>query len=292
MLSPRIALVTRRPQPEYDHDLPVLARALGAAGADVHVVGWDDRDVDWAGFDLAVIRSTWDYSWRTVEYVAWAERCARLTRLANPADVVRWNTDKRYLGELAAAGVPTVPTSYCPPGTSPELPYAESEFVVKPSSGAGARYAARYRADERTAALAQIERMHEEGFTAMVQPYLRHIDVTGERALVYFGGQFLHAVQKGAVLEPGTAYDAVKMPHPDLRPWRPTEAELDVAERALAAIPGSPELLYARVDLVDGPEGGPLVMELELVEPNLFFAVHPGSDSLSRVTELILKAAA
>lgn len=291
MPGPRIALVTCRPQPAHDRDLPVLARALDGAGAEARIVGWDDPDVDWAGFDLAVIRSTWDYSVRADEYVAWAERCAGLTRLANPAHVVRWNTDKRYLGELAAAGVPVVRTTYRAPGDDGELPYSDGEFVVKPTSGAGARYAARYGADERDAARAHIARMHEEGFTAMVQPYMRRIDVTGERALVFVGGEFLHAIQKGAVLAPGTAYDADKVPHPDLRPWRPTAAELDVAERALAAIPGSPELLYARVDLVDGddPDDGPHVMELELVEPNLFLGVHP--DSLPRVTELIVKAA-
>lgn len=289
MPSPRIALVTCRPQPEYDRDLPVLARAVARAGADVHVVGWDDPDVDWAGFDLAVIRSTWDYSLRADAYVAWAERCARLTRLANPAPVVRWNTDKRYLGELAAAGVPTVPTYYCPPGEKPELPEGDGEFVVKPTSGAGARYAARYRTEERDTALAQIARMHDEGYTAMVQPYMRRIDTTGERALVFLGGQYLHAIRKGAVLAPGTAYDADKIPHPDLRPWEATAAELDVAARALQAVPDAPELLYARVDLVDSPEGDPLVMELELVEPNLFLAPHPGS--LPHVVEHILKAA-
>ncbi|MEV7191291.1 hypothetical protein AB0N81_05720 [Streptomyces sp. NPDC093510] len=289
MASPRIALVTRRPQPGHDHDLSDLARAVGETGAEAHVVGWDDPDIDWSRFDLVVIRSTWDYSWRAAEYVAWAERCARLTRLANPADVVRWNTDKRYLGELAEAGVPVVPTYYRAPGEDAGLPDGDEEFVIKPTSGAGARYAARYRADERDAALAHLARMHEEGFTAMVQPYMRRIDVTGERALVFFGGQFLHAVQKGAVLAPGTAYDAAKTPHPDLRPWQPTEAELDVASRALAAAPGGPGLLYARVDLVDGDDGAPRVMELELVEPNLFLAVHPGS--LPRVAELIFKAA-
>ncbi|WP_447037236.1 ATP-grasp domain-containing protein [Streptomyces sp. DSM 118878] len=291
--SPRIALVTRRPQPDHDHDLPVLARALAEADADadVRVVAWDDPDVDWAGFDLAVIRSTWDYSWRTEEYVAWAERCSKLTRLANPAEVVRWNTDKRYLGDLAAAGVPTVPTAYFAPGEDAVLPSGDGEFVVKPASGAGARYVGRYRADEREAALAHIARMHDEGFTAMVQPFVRRIDVTGERALVFIGGEFLHAIRKGAVLAPGTAYDADKMPHPDLRPWEPSAAELDVAARALAAVPGLPELLYARVDIVDGdgPEDGPRVMELELVEPNIFLGLHPGS--LHRVVEGILKAA-
>ncbi|MGW0187733.1 ATP-grasp domain-containing protein [Streptomyces sp. NPDC003362] len=289
-MSPRIALVTCRPGPEVadDRDLPVLAAALREAGADVRVAVWDDPDVDWAEPDLALIRSTWDYSWRSEEFLAWAAKCERTTRLANPADVVRWNADKRYLGELAAAGVPTVPTRYLAPGDPADLP-ADREYVVKPTSGAGARFAARYTPDERDTAVRQLARMHEEGFTAMVQPYVRAIDVTGERALQFFGGRLLHASRKRAVLAPGTPYDARKVAHPGLEPWTPTDAELAVAERALAAVPNPTGLLYARVDLVDGEDGQPAVMELELVEPNLFLGLHPRS--VRGVVEAVLAAA-
>ncbi|MFG2497210.1 RimK family alpha-L-glutamate ligase [Streptomyces sp. NPDC048441] len=291
---PTIALVTSRVQLDtgMDRDLPELARSLGAAGAEVATVSWDDPRVDWEGFDLVVIRSAWDYSERLAEFVAWAGRVARLTILANPASVVRWNTDKRYLGELAAAGVPVIPTRYLAPGDPvgpAELP-DDGEFVVKPAAGAGARLAARYEKGAYDDAVRHIERLHGEGLTAMVQPYMPRIDETGERALVFVGGRFLHAVKKGAVLAPGAAYDDERMPHPDLRPWQPTPAELDVAERALAAVPGSPELLYARVDLVDDAGGfAPCVMELELVEPNLFLGMDAGA--LSAVTEEILAAA-
>ncbi|WP_225859424.1 ATP-grasp domain-containing protein [Streptomyces albicerus] len=286
----RIALVTCREVRDsgYDRDLPVLAAAVEQAGADVAVVCWDDPAVDWDGFDLAVIRSTWDYSWRAAEFVAWAERCGARTALANPADVVRWNTDKRYLGDLAAAGVPVVDTRYLAPGDPADLP-ADREYVVKPASGAGARYAARYTPEEHEAAVRHLERMHTEGLTAMVQPYVRSIDTAGERALQFFGGRFLHAIRKGAVLEPGTAYDEDKVPHPNLRPWEPTPVELAVAERALAAVPGEPDLLYARVDLVDGDDGAPRVMELELVEPNFFLFLHPASVPV--VAEAVVKAA-
>jgi len=286
----RIALVTSRSGIQIDADLPLLVGALREAGAEAEAVFWDDPEVDWAAFDVAVIRSTWDYSWRTAEFVAWAERCSTLTRLANPVDVVRWNTDKRYLGELARRGVPVVPTRYIAPGDTPELP-ADREYVIKPTAGAGARLAARYRPDGRVTALRQLARMHGDGLTAMVQPYVTNIDVTGERAVLFCGGRFLHAIRKGAVLAAGVAYDADKVPHPSLEPWQPTAAELDVAQRALAAVPGAPELLYARVDLVDGDDGQPCVMELELVEPNLFLsAAHPAS--LPVVAEAILKAAA
>ncbi|MEV8591584.1 hypothetical protein [Streptomyces sp. NPDC052012] len=286
----RIALVTCRPGDEVaeDRDLPELVRALEAAGAEASAVVWDHDGVDWGRFDLAVIRSTWDYSWRAAEFTAWAERCGKATRLANPADVVRWNADKRYLGELAAAGVPVVETRYIAAGDPLGLP-SDGEFVVKPTSGAGARFAARYTPDEHDTAVRQLRRMHAEGFTAMVQPYVRSIDTAGERALQFFGGSLLHASRKGAVLAPGTAYDARKVPHPGLTSWTPTAAELAVAERALAAVPGAPELLYARVDLVDGDDGRPRVMELELVEPNLFLSLH--TESVPRVVDAILKAA-
>ncbi|MET9833395.1 hypothetical protein ABZ078_29745 [Streptomyces sp. NPDC006385] len=275
---PRIALVTCRPGPEVsvDRDLPVLLEALREAGAEADSVPWDDDAVDWGGYDLAVLRSTWDYSWRAAEFLAWAQRCSEATRLANPAEVVRWNADKRYLGDLAGAGVPVVPTRYLAPGDTAALP-DDTEYVVKPTSGAGARFAARYTPDEHETAVRQLARMHAEGFTAMVQPYVRGIDVTGERALQFYGGRLLHASRKGAVLTPGTPYDEHKVAHPGLEPWTPTPAELAVAERALAAVPQAPELLYARVDLVDGEDGQPRVMELELVEPNLFLALHTGS---------------
>ncbi|MFF8968429.1 RimK family alpha-L-glutamate ligase [Streptomyces sp. NPDC014995] len=287
---PRIALVTYdpRPEPSADRDLPVLLRALGDAGAEAEAVYWDDAGADWSSYDLAVIRSTWDYSWRAAEFTEWLERCAALTRLANPVEVVRWNTDKRYLGQLAETGVPTVPTRYLAPGEPVGLP-SDHEYVIKPTSGAGARFAARYTPDEHDTAVRHLERMHAEGFTAMVQPYLEGIDVEGERALQFFAGRLLHASRKGAVLAPGTPYDADKVAHPDLEVWQPTSAELAVAERALAAVPGTPDLLYARVDLVDGEDGEPRLMELELVEPNLFLWLHPGS--VPRVTEAILAAA-
>ncbi|MFG2131738.1 RimK family alpha-L-glutamate ligase [Streptomyces sp. NPDC048751] len=286
----RIALVTCRPGPEVsvDRDLPVLVRALEEAGAEPAAVFWDDPDTDWASFDLALIRSTWDYSWRAAEFTAWAEKAGAATRLANPADVIRWNTDKRYLGDLAEAGVPTVPTRYLAPGGAADLP-ADHEYVIKPTSGAGARFAARYTPDEHDTAVRQLARMHAEGFTAMIQPYVRGIDVSGERALQFFGGRLLHASRKGAVLSPGTPYDERKVAHPGLEPWQPTPAELAVAEQALSAIPGAPDLLYARVDLVDGENGEPRVMELELVEPNLFLSLHTGS--VARVVEATLAAA-
>jgi hypothetical protein len=276
---PRIALVTCREvvkDPDWDRDLPLVLAALEEAGADPVAVCWDDPQADWAAFDLVVIRSAWDYFESVGEFLAWADACAEVTTLANPAEVVRWNVDKRYLGDLSRAGVPVVETRYLAPGDSVDLP-EEGEFVLKPTVGAGARFTARYRPDERGIAVRQLTRMHAEGMTAMVQPYMRSIDEKGERALHFAGGRFLHATRKSAVLVPGTPYDHDKIPHPALRVCEPTAAELAVAERALAAGAAGSDLLYGRVDLVDGDDGTPLVMELELVEPHLFLHLRPAS---------------
>lgn len=280
--TPRIALVTYRPRPGgvTDPDLPALLDALTAAGATGQAVAWDDPEADWASFDLAVVRSTWDYTERVDEFLAWADRCAALTRLVNPAPVLRWNSDKRYLDDLARADVPVVPTRFVPPGAEPAFP--DGPFVVKPTWGAGARYAARYEDSGAVAvrrAREQVSRMHAEGLTAMVQPYMRAIETTGERALVHIGGTFRHAIRKGAVLEAGAAFDAAKTAHPGVRGWTPGPAELAVARRALAAVPLAGAPAYARVDLVDGDDGAPRVMELELIEPNLFLAPHPETAS-------------
>ncbi|MGW7411004.1 ATP-grasp domain-containing protein [Streptomyces sp. NPDC054863] len=277
--GPRIALVTCQAvleDPDWDRDLPVVMEAVESRGAQPVVVRWDDTDVDWAAWDLVVIRSAWDYFSRVEEFLAWAEKCAAVTTLANPVDVVRWNVDKRYLEDLSRAGVPVVDTRYFAPGSVVDLP-GEGEYVVKPSVGAGARFAARYPAEGHETAARQVARMHAEGMTAMVQPYMRSIDVKGERALHFSGGRFLHADVKSAVLTPGVPYDEKKIPHPRLQPWAATSAELAVATSALAAVPGGAELLYGRVDLVDGDDGGPRVLELELVEPHLFLYLHLAS---------------
>ncbi|WP_207232440.1 ATP-grasp domain-containing protein [Micromonospora kangleipakensis] len=166
----RVALVTAREQPGGAVDLPLLAERL-RQNAHAEVVAWDDLAVDWSTFDLALIRSTWDYPGRVAEFLAWADRCAAVTRLANPASLIRWNCDKTYLGALRDSGIPVVPTTYLPPGTAPVVP-GDREFVVKPAVGAGALNAARYRPAETNRALEHIRMLHGDGVTVMIQPYL------------------------------------------------------------------------------------------------------------------------
>ena len=103
-----IAIATCAELPDLDEDERRLIDALSALGATARPVVWDDPTVDWASFDAVVLRATWDYSRRIEEFIAWTRRVAAATSLFNPADVVEWNTDKRYLTDLAAAGVPIV----------------------------------------------------------------------------------------------------------------------------------------------------------------------------------------
>ena len=110
-----IALATCAVLPDLAADDRPLLAGLRAAGADARAVVWDDPEVDWSAFDLVVLRSTWDYAKRRDEFLAWAERAAHVTRFANPYPVVRWNSDKHYLLQLAEAGVAVVPTQWLEP---------------------------------------------------------------------------------------------------------------------------------------------------------------------------------
>ncbi len=270
-----VALVTARDAVALDEDLPALAAALADVGVSSSLVPWDDTQVDWTSFDGAVIRSPWDYVARRDEFCDWAERVAAVTPLWNSPAVVRWNTDKVYLSELAGAGIAVVPTVYSMPGDNERfLDLPAVEFVVKPTIGAGSRDAFRFRAgDDR--ALAHVASLRAGGRTAMIQPYLSAVDDVGETAMVYVDGDFCHAMRKGPLLTLDAEPVAGLFAEEDLQPRTPTSAERAVADRVIAwARERLGPLLYARVDLVPGPGGLPLVLELELCEPSLFLPHH------------------
>jgi|JI10StandDraft_1071094.scaffolds.fasta_scaffold28174_5 glutathione synthase/RimK-type ligase-like ATP-grasp enzyme len=263
-----VALVTAQPARALDDDLQPLMAALDRRGVAHEVVIWDDPAVDWRRFRSIVVRSTWDYAARRGSFLAWAGRAAAAAPLHNPLAVLRWTTDKRYLADLEAAGVAIVPSRWCPPGAAPELP--DGSFVVKPSVGAGSVGAARFAADEHAAAVAHVARLHAAGHVALIQPYLAGVERAGETALVFFGGEFSHAVRKAAILVSGMRMVGDLFAAEQIRATTPTPAEHAVALAALAAVPRRGPLLYARVDLVPDDDGAPRVLELELCEPSVF----------------------
>lgn len=298
MPAPRIALVTARAARDLDEDLPPLVEALQRAGADVDVVVWDDESADWAGYELAVLRSTWDYSDRLAEFLAWTERAAGQTLLLNPPAILRWNTDKHYLGEFARAGIATVPGAYAEPGEDAAQALARFltahgggdeafEFVVKPCVGAGSRDAQRHVASRPEAAVAHLARLLAAGRSALLQPYLARVDEHGETALLWFNGEFSHAIRKGPLLRRGEDSTRALFAPEHITPRLPSPAELQLGREILAQIPADQPLLYARVDLIQDGAGQPCLLELELSEPSLFFA--HGAGSADRYAAAILQ---
>ena len=280
-----IALAAVQEGWDDDEDAPLLVEALERLdGVRARPAMWDDDRVDWAAFDLVVIRSTWDYAQRPAAFLDWARRVQAVTRLENPAPVVAWNIDKRYLGELGERGVPIVPTSYLSPGAgTAEIEHAigrDSEVVVKPTVSAGSRDTARHPADDPMAAAAHARDLLEAGRDVMVQPYLDAVDEQGETGMVFFEGTFSHAFRKGPLLHAGAAPVAGLFAPERIGPRQPEPGELALAERVLDASRerlGVEQLLYARVDVLRGPDGSPVLLELELVEPSFFLTVDPAA---------------
>ncbi len=286
---PAVAFATCDELPELCDDDQLMLAPLAAADIDVTPAVWDDPDVDWTRFDLVVVRSTWDYPNRRDAFVTWARS---VDRLANPAEVIAWNTDKRYLRELAEAGLPVVDTDYLEPGDEILLA-TRGEVVVKPAISAGSRDTGRYdlrRADHQQLAVAHVERLLRAGRTVMVQPYLGAVDTDGERALLVIGGEFSHSVRKAAILT-GPAATFEDLYHPEtITPRTATDGEVSLALRTLAAVPGGPDqLTYARVDVIDDSDGTAQVLEVELTEPSMFLAEAPGS--ADRFAEMIATTA-
>jgi hypothetical protein len=277
-VTARIALATAAEFPDLDDDGIALRDALALRGLTGAPAVWTDETVDWSAYGAVVVRSTWDYAGRRDEFLGWAERVAAVTRLANRPEVLRWNTHKTYLRELGAAGLPVVATTWLEPGDTFRAP-VDGEYVVKPAVSAGSKDTNRYRAgehDERAAAHA--EALLAAGRTVMVQPYLTEIDEYGETALLFFAGEFSHAIRKAPLLEPVMDLVAGAFKEERITARPPSDAERAVAEQVLDALPWSRhDLAYARVDLVPGAGSAPTLLELELTEPSMFLGYDDGA---------------
>jgi glutathione synthase/RimK-type ligase-like ATP-grasp enzyme len=292
----RIALATCTGVPPQFDDDELLAAAIRAHGGEARRVEWDDPATDWGGFDLVVIRSTWDYTWRRDEFLAWAEHVG--DRLRNPPAVVRWNSDKRYMGDLEAAGLPVVPTQFVEPGG--EAPRIAGEVAVKPTVSAGGRDTGRFGPDAHATATELVARIVGSGRTAMIQPYLQSVDRDGETALVFLAGELMHALRKRAVLRPDEVAPvrndalgaAEAMYDPRLVTASPAEPEeVDVARTIVEHLEerfGNAPLIV-RVDLARAADRTPAVMELEAIEPNMFLGLVP--TSAPRVADAVLTEA-
>jgi glutathione synthase/RimK-type ligase-like ATP-grasp enzyme len=274
----RVALASCAELPDLDDEGRLLAAALRDRGAEVDTPVWDDPAVAWAGYDAVVVRGTWDYVPKLERFLAWTDHVAGVSRLLNPAGVLRWNTDKRYLAELEAAGVPIVPTQFLEPGEGPEHRFEDVEHVVKPVVSAGSRDTLRIGPGEVDRSRAHAASLLDAGRAVMVQPYLHEVDEHGETALLHLDGGFSHAMRKGPLLSAGMDLVEGLFAEEDMSVREPSPAERELATAVLAAVPDGlgEDLLYARVDLLPSPDG-PRLLELELTEPSLFLDHHPPS---------------
>lgn len=273
---PTVALATCAEHAGLDDEGRLLLAALDELGVDAEPVVWDAApEGGWEHFDLVVVRSTWDYTFALERFLAWTRAIG--PRLLNSPDAIAWSADKRYLLDLAAAGLPVIETELLAPG-EPFRPPA-GRFVVKPAVSAGSRGAAVFDAARHAAARAHVGALQAEGRDVLVQPYLDAVDgEEAETALVFIDGELSHAMRKGPLLA---------LDRPALRAgWAPEvmsrcEPAGDVAalgRRAHARVVerfGRP--LYARVDVLRDAAGAPAVLELELVEPSLFLDHVPGT---------------
>jgi len=281
----RIAFATCSPRQPMWEDDQRAADALAEAGVEVDFIAWDNPDAGWESYERVVIRSAWDYGDRLEEFLAWTEKVGE-QRLRNTPEVVRWNSDKRYLAELDGGGMPVPPTLLVAPGG--RVPEVTGEIVIKPITGSGARDTGRFTPEAAPAALALLERLAARDEIAMVQPYFDEIELNGETAAVLFGGRFAYALNKGAFLAP----DEVLPPDPtgaaaaarDAQLVRPVEAlpqEVELAEKTIAWIAArfGRLPLFARVDMVRTGSGQPVLMEVELIEPCLYLGLASGLET-------------
>jgi len=277
--------------PSGDPDDEYLVAALEHAGLRHVWIPWSSTDPRSLGdlIDVLVLRSTWDYTDNYPQFMQWLG--AIDAPIQNPIDIVQWNTDKRYLIQLAEADLPVVPTQIVESMDQAwQAPVGCADFVVKPMIGAGSKGARRFAAADIEAAREHTFGLISSGSPAMVQPYLPSVDAGSETALVYFDGVFSHSITKGPML----SRDGVRQMVDDLyvvesiEHRQASEAQREVARRAIAAIPTTTTHrapLYARVDVIDDHSGAPIVLELELVEPSLFFSFDP--EAADRFVEAI-----
>jgi glutathione synthase/RimK-type ligase-like ATP-grasp enzyme len=268
-----IALATSASLPGLAGDDRHLLRALRQLGVPAEPAVWEDPRFDWSGCQACVIRSCWDYAYRRPAFLEWARRVAAAVPLWNSAAVVEWNTHKQYLVDLARRGVPAVPTVVLPAGPPARLPALMKEHgwrdvILKAAVAQTGRYLLRVPPDGLAEGQRHLDRLqpHED---MLLQPFLPGVTAAGEISIVFVEGELSHAVRKRAAAGEFRVHDDFGG---SVEPAAPTPAELDVARRAVGAA-GEP-LLYGRVDLVPGPDG-PVVMELELVEPDLFLGYSP-----------------
>ena len=291
---PRVALASCRSLPPWERDDAPLLAELQRRGVEVDCPHWDDPLVEWGSYDLVIPRTTWDYQERPRAFCDWLSLVDRVSALAHPLALIEWNLNKRYLQDLEALGVPTPPTCWLEQvRSSADAPRAEElkalceergwrHAFLKPTVAANAWGTLRFDAqDSESLELASTHLsalLTQRSF--ILQPYNHRVETEGEFSMIFFGERFSHGVQK----VPRTGDYRVQDDHGATdQPWSPPAEWIEAGERLLKSLPH--RSLYARVDSLKGQSDGPQLIELEVIEPSLFFRHDP--DAPARFAEVI-----
>ena len=279
---------------------------MAAAGLDASPVVWSDPAVDWSSFDLVVANGAWDNIHHVDEFLRWIDHLEGLgTAMVNSPATLRWNFDKQYLRTLEAAGVPIVPTQWIGPSRAQNRAGSDhaggaavaasleldGEVVVKPAISGGGFQTARYEPAEHAAARAHIAALVDAGTTVMLQPYQSSVDEDGETGLIFMGGDFSHAIHKRPMIRRGVAPGPSLIQNQVVTASSATPDQVALGQQAVeAAASVLGPTTYARVDLVRGADRRPALLELELLDPVLFFTTAP--PAAARFAEVLVRVLA
>lgn len=284
-----VAVVSSAGLADFNEDDRLLIDALRRSGARASALPWRDDGVEWRSVGTAVVRSTWDYTEHLPAFLAWVDGIAPHTRILNPPEVIHWNTDKRYLADLEERGVAVVPTRWLARGSGARLAEVLADAgweraVIKPVVSATAQNTHLVAPETLAHHAAEFERLLAAR-DMMVQPYLERVVTDGELSLIYLDRAYSHTLRK----RPRPGDFRVQEEHGgSLERCEPDARTREVADAVLAATAG--ELTYARVDLIPGTGGAPLLVELELVEPELYLRYAP--ESVEHLAALVWPASA
>ena len=281
-----------------DVDLPLQIVAFADSGIELVQAPWEDGTIDWDSFDLVVVRSPWNYVDCLDEFRQWLDARRPMTTIHNAVSLIEWNMDKRYLADLAARGVPVVPTAFVQSIDEFQSAIASagsSEIVVKPSVSAGSRLTGRFAVDDPSAE-ELVSRILSEGVTVMVQPFASRIDVQGEIGTVLFDGVVSHSFRKAALLAEGGALvggeyreeiTAIVAPDDVLAVVTIASTVATKIARERGWLAANEELLYGRYDVVRLDDGSPALLEAELFEPCFFLPTD--SESPRRFVDAVIR---
>jgi len=256
--------------PDPDLDIPFAKKAAQQLNIDLVFTNWNDKSIAWESFDAAVIRSAWDYVPVRDNFLQFAKNVETKTKLFNSYEVMKWNTDKKYLSILESKGVPIIPTKFANniEEALPSIKWAfgkATAIAIKPTVGAGARLAGKATSEEE--AIEYAKRIFEANRTAIIQPYISSVDDEGEKAIIVINGEISHVAKKVPALTKGGHGDAAGQ-------LEITNEISDIVKTISNAVSEWNDLLFARVDVVRMGEKL-VLMELELTEPWLFMQFRP-----------------